>query len=46
LGSYSVAVIQCNIYTNNKENVTKQTIHRSTQIYIEQHKKYIEQHKN
>jgi len=36
------------IHTNNTENVTKQTIHRTTQKYIEyiEHKKYIEQHKN
>jgi hypothetical protein len=34
------------IHTNNKGNITKQTIHRTTQKYIEQHKKYVEQHKN
>jgi len=34
------------IHTNNTGNVTKQTMHRTTQKYIEQHKKYIEQHKN
>jgi hypothetical protein len=33
------------IHTNNIENVTKQTIHRTTQKYREQHKKYIEQQK-
>jgi hypothetical protein len=33
------------IHTNNTENDTKQTIHRTTQKYTE-HKKYIEQHKN
>jgi hypothetical protein len=32
------------IHTNNTGNVTKQTIHRTTQKYIE-HKKNIEQHK-
>jgi hypothetical protein len=34
------------IHTNNIENDTKQTIHRTTQKYIEQHKQYIKQHKN
>jgi len=34
------------IHTNNAENDTKKTIHRTTQKYIEQHKKYIEQLKN
>ena len=28
--------------TNNTENDTKQTIHRTTQKYTEQHEKYIE----
>ena len=43
MGSHPVAV---DINTqNNRENVTKQSIHRTTQKYIE-HKKYIEQHKN
>ena len=31
------------IHTNNTGNVTKQTVHRTTQKYIEQRKKYIEQ---
>jgi len=40
-----VAVVQY-IHTNNTENDTKQTIHKTTQKYREQHKKiYIEQHK-
>ena len=34
------------VHTNNTGNVTKQTIHRTTQKYVEQHKKYIEQHNN
>jgi len=34
------------VHTNNTGNVTKQTIHRTTQKYIEEHKKYIEQHNN
>jgi hypothetical protein len=34
------------IRTNNTGNVTKQTIHRTTQKYIKQHKKYIEKHNN
>jgi len=34
------------IHTNNTGNVTKQTIHRKIQKYIEQHKKYIEKHNN
>jgi len=34
------------VHTNNTENVTKQTIHRITQKYIEQNKKNIKQHKN
>ena len=34
------------VHTNNTGNVTKQTIHRTTQKYMEQHKKYIVQHKN
>jgi len=43
MGSHPVGV---DINTqNNRENVTKQSIHRTTQKYIE-HKKYIEQHKN
>jgi hypothetical protein len=39
-----VAVVQY-IHTNNTEYVTKQSIHKTIQKYIEQHKKYIE-HKN
>jgi hypothetical protein len=34
------------MHINNTGNVTKQTIHRTTQKYIEQHKKYIGQHIN
>ena len=34
------------VHICNTGNVTKQTIHRTTQKYIEQHKKYIEQHNN
>jgi hypothetical protein len=35
-----VAVVQYTyIHTNNTENDTKQTIHRATQKYTEQHKK-------
>jgi hypothetical protein len=33
------------IHTNNTGNVTKQTIYRTTQKYIE-HKRFIEQHNN
>jgi hypothetical protein len=33
------------VHRSNTGNVTKQTIHRKTQKYIE-HKKYIEQHNN
>ena len=33
------------IHTNNTGNVTKQTIHKTTQKYIE-HKQYIEKHQN
>jgi len=41
-----VAVVQYTYtHTNNTENVTKQSIYRTTQKYIE-HKKYIQQHKN
>jgi len=41
-----VAVVQYTYtHTSNTENDTKQTIHRTTQKYIE-HKQYIEQHKN
>jgi hypothetical protein len=39
IGSHPVAVVQYTYtQTNNKENDTKQTIHRTTQKYIEQHK--------
>jgi hypothetical protein len=34
------------VHTNNTGNVTKQTIYRTTQKYIERYKKYIEQHNN
>jgi len=41
-----VAVVQYTYtHTNNTENVTKQSIHRTKQKYIE-HKKYTEQQKN
>jgi len=44
--SHPVAVVQYNIHKNRTENDTKQIIHRTTQKYIEQNKKYVEQHKN
>jgi len=34
------------VHTNNTGNVTEQTTHRTTQKYIEQHTKHIEQHNN
>jgi hypothetical protein len=41
-----VAVVQYTYtHTNNTENDTKQTIHRTTQKYIEQNKKYIKTQK-
>jgi hypothetical protein len=41
-----MAVVQYTYTQNNTGNVTKETIHRTTQKYIEQHKKYIGQHNN
>ena len=49
MGSHPVAVAQytyIHTHTNNRKNDTKQTIHRTTQKYIEQHKKNIEQKKH
>jgi hypothetical protein len=34
------------IHTNNTENDANQTIHRTTQKYLEQNEKYIEHHKS
>ena len=39
MGSHPVAVVQYTYTQNNTENDTKQTIHRTTQKRIEQHKK-------